>query len=205
MADPAADHVNTPEEELEVEANYKPPPEKTIEQILEADKEDESLRKYKETLLGEAKAGAIVVEPDDPRKVIVKKLALCVTDRPDMELDLTGDLTQLKKQSFVIKEGVSYKIRIDFIVQREIVHGLKYVQKTYRLGVPGVTVDRMTHMVGSYPPKSEIQSYTTPSEDAPAGVMARGSYTVNSLFTDDDKHEHLKWEWSFDIKKDWKE
>lgn len=54
-----------------------------------------------------------------------------------MELDLTGDLAQLKKQTFVIKEGVSYKIRIDFIVQREIVHGLKYVQKTYRLGVPG--------------------------------------------------------------------
>jgi len=68
----------------------------------------------------------------------VKKLALCVADRPDMELDLTGDLSQLKKQTFVIKEGVSYKIRIDFIVQREIVHGLKYVQKTYRLGVPGM-------------------------------------------------------------------
>lgn len=38
---------------------------------------------------------------------------------------------------FTIKEGVQYKIRIDFIVQREIVHGLKYVQKTYRMGVPG--------------------------------------------------------------------
>lgn len=55
-----------------------------------------------------------------------------------MELDLTGDLGQLKKQTFVIKEGVSYRIRIDFIVQREIVHGLKYVQKTYRLGMPGM-------------------------------------------------------------------
>jgi hypothetical protein len=66
-------------------------------------------------------------------------------------------------------------------------------------------VDKMTHMVGSYPPKTEIQSYTTPAEDAPAGVMARGSYSVGSLFTDDDKHEHLKWEWAFEIKKDWKE
>lgn len=60
-----------------------------------------------------------------------------MTDRPDMELDLTGDLDKLKKQVFTIKEGVSYRIRIEFIVQREIVHGLKYVQKTYRLGVPG--------------------------------------------------------------------
>lgn len=69
--------------------------------------------------------------------MIVKKLILRVVDGPQMELDLTGDLSKLKKQTFVIKEGVSYKIQIDFIVQREIVHGLKYVQKTYRLGVPG--------------------------------------------------------------------
>lgn len=67
----------------------------------------------------------------------MKKLALCVLGRPDMELDLTSDISYLKKQTFVIKEGVSYRIRIDFIVQREIVHGLKYVQKTYRLVVPG--------------------------------------------------------------------
>lgn len=80
-------------------------------------------------------------EPNNPRKVIVKKLALCVPDRPDMELDLSGDVSKLKKQVFTIKEGVQYKIRIDFIVQREIVHGLKYVQKTYRLGVPGNTTN----------------------------------------------------------------
>ncbi|XP_034242831.1 rho GDP-dissociation inhibitor 1 [Thrips palmi] len=186
----------------DVDSSYKPPPEKSIEEIMAADKEDESLRKYKEALLGDAKSGAVVVDPNDERKVIVKKLALCVPDRPDMELDLSGDVSQLKKQVFTIKEGVSYKIRIDFIVQREIVHGLKYVQKTYRMGVP---VDKMTHMVGSYPPKTEIQSYTTPAEEAPAGMMARGSYSVQSLFTDDDKHEHLKWEWCFDIKKDWKD
>lgn len=61
MADPTGDHIDVLDEELEVESNYKPPPEKTIEQILETDKEDESLRKYKETLLGEAKAGGIVI------------------------------------------------------------------------------------------------------------------------------------------------
>lgn len=37
----------------------------------------------------------------------------------------------------MIKEGVQYKVRIDFVVQRDIVHGLKYVQKTYRVGVLG--------------------------------------------------------------------
>ncbi|RXG73729.1 Rho GDP-dissociation inhibitor 1 [Armadillidium vulgare] len=97
-------------------------------------------------------------------------------------------------------EGVSYKIKIEFQVQREIVTGLKYIQKTYR---KGICVDKMTQMVGSYAPKEEMQSYVTPLEDAPSGLMARGHYTVKSLFTDDDGHEHLKWDWSFDIKKDW--
>lgn len=40
---------------------YKPPPQKSIEELLKADQEDESLRKYKETLLGIAKEGEIVV------------------------------------------------------------------------------------------------------------------------------------------------
>lgn len=30
--------------------------------------------------------------------MLVKRLALCVADRPDLELDLTGDLNELKKQ-----------------------------------------------------------------------------------------------------------
>jgi len=167
---------------------------------MEADKEDESLRRYKEALLGAAQAEKIVVDDSDPRKVIVKKLALVVEGRDDMVLDLSGDLSKLKKQVFVIKEGVQYKVRIDFIVQREIVHGLKYKQKTSRLGVP---VDNMTHMVGSYPPKKEIQFYLTPAEEAPSGMMARGTYSVQSLFTDDDKNVHLKWDWTFEIKKDW--
>ncbi|XP_040166532.1 rho GDP-dissociation inhibitor 1 isoform X1 [Anopheles arabiensis] len=190
-------------EQEEHDSNYQPPPQKTIEEIMAADAEDESLRKYKEALLGEAQAEKIIFDESDPRKVIVKKLALLVADRDPMELDLTGDLTKLKKNVFVIKEGIQYKIRIDFVVQREIVHGLKYVQKTYRMGVPAIHVDKMVQMVGSYPPKKEIQSYTTPFEEAPSGMMARGTYSVTSLFTDDDKNEHLKWDWSFEIKKDW--
>ena len=56
----------------------------------------------------------------------------------------------------------------------------------------GMTVDKMTHMVGSYAPKATHHCFTTPPEDAPSGMVGRGSYHVASLFTDDDKHEHLK-------------
>jgi Rho GDP-dissociation inhibitor len=186
-------------EEQEVDENYKAPPQKTIEELMKLDDDDESLRRYKETLLG-AQAENIIIDANNPKNVIVKRLVLVVPERDDMILELDGDLSQLKKQMFTIKEGIQYKIRIEFYVQREIVHGLKYVQKTSRLGV---TVDKMNHMVGSYPPKKEIQSFTTNFEEAPSGMLARGEYSVSSLFTDDDKTEHLKWDWSLKVEKDW--
>lgn len=40
-------------------------------------------------------------------------------------------------------------------------------------------------------------------EEAPSGMLARGHYNAISSFVDDDKKEHLKFEWSFDIAKDW--
>ena len=92
-------------------------------------------------------------------------------------------------QTFVLKEGVKFRIRIEFVVQREIVTGLKYVQRTTRKSVP---VDKMVHMVGSYAPKAEAHQYLTPFEDAPSGMLGRGTYRVTSCFTDDYKNEHLK-------------
>lgn len=37
------------------------------------------------------------LDDSDPRKVIVKKLSLLVADRDPMELDLSGDISKLKK------------------------------------------------------------------------------------------------------------
>jgi len=192
MADGPGDDVDH-----DAALGYKAPEKKALDDIMKQDAEDESLNKYKEALLGQ---GAAIVFPEDPRMVIVQKLALTVEGRPDLELDLSGELSELKKKAFVLKEGAAYRVKIYFYVQREIVTGLKYEQKSYR---KGIKVDSTKYMVGSYGPKAELQSYTTPVEEAPSGMLARGSYTVKSLFTDDDKHEHLKWEWTLDIKKDW--
>lgn len=51
----------TTEEYEDIDTNYKPPPEKTIQELLEADQDDESLRKYKEALLGQAQTGPVIV------------------------------------------------------------------------------------------------------------------------------------------------
>jgi len=175
---------------------YKTPDQKTLDEIVSsANTEDDAMKDYTKKLLPE---GSVVVDANNPSSVILKKLAFVVEGRDDLEIDLTGDLST--KPKFDIKEGIKFKIRIDFMVQREIVTGLKYVQKTSRMGVP---VDKMNHMVGSYAPKTEVQSYTTPIEDAPGGLAGRGTYHVYSLFTDDDKKEYLKWEWYINIKRDW--
>ena len=65
----------------------------------------------------------------------------------------------------------SIRIRISFNVQREIVTGLKYVHAVKKMGV---RVENETYMVGSYGPKLEMHEYTTPYDEMPTGMLARG-------------------------------
>eukprot|EP00063_Salmo_salar_P074258 XP_014049093.1 PREDICTED: rho GDP-dissociation inhibitor 1-like [Salmo salar] len=121
-------------EEAEGGVNYKPPAQKSLQEIQELDKDDESLRKYKEALLGNAAAAA---DPNAPNVQVTRLTLMCETAPLPLTLDLQGDLESFKKQSFVLKEGVEYKIKISFKVNKEIVSGLKYAQQTYRKGVKG--------------------------------------------------------------------
>jgi len=179
--------------------NYKAPAQKSLQEIADLDADDESLRKYKEALLGAAKAA----DPNAKVNVVVTRLTLmCDTAPAPLTLDLQGDLDVIKKQSFILKEGVEYKIKISFKVNKEIVSGLKYVQATYR---KGVKVDKSDYMVGSYGPRDTEYEFLTPLEEAPKGLIARGTYNIKSKFTDDDKHDHLSWEWNLNIKKEWKD
>lgn len=73
------------------------------------------------------------------------------------------------------------------------------------LSVP-LSVDKTDYMVGSYGPRpAEEYEFLTTMEEAPKGILARGTYNIKSKFTDDDKYDHLSWEWSLTIKKDWKD
>ncbi|CAJ1053083.1 rho GDP-dissociation inhibitor 1-like [Xyrichtys novacula] len=187
------------ENEEQEQVNYKAPAQKSLKEIHEMDKDDESLRKYKEALLGNSEA---VSDPTVPNVQVTRMCLVCETAPNPLVLDLQGDLEAFKKQAFVLKEGVEYKIKISFKVNREIVSGLKYVQQTYR---KGMRIDKSDYMVGSYGPRSSEYDFLTTVEEAPKGVLARGNYTIKSKFTDDDKHDHLSWEWNLNIKKDWKD
>ncbi|KAK7930758.1 hypothetical protein WMY93_007153 [Mugilogobius chulae] len=102
--------------------NYKPPAQKTVQEIHELDKDDESLRKYKETLLGR------------DRRLYRRQVGL---------------------------------------------HG------------------------GQLRTSENEYDFLTKIDETPKGVLARGNYNIKSKFTDDDKHDHLSWEWNLVIKKDW--
>lgn len=58
-------HVEEDDDELDGKLNYKPPPQKTLQELQELDKDDESLAKYKKSLLGDAPvvAGTALEEP----------------------------------------------------------------------------------------------------------------------------------------------
>ncbi|XP_058938219.1 rho GDP-dissociation inhibitor 2 isoform X2 [Kogia breviceps] len=192
-------HLEEEEEELDGKLNYKPPPQKSLKELQEMDKDDESLTKYKKTLLGD---GPVVADPTAPNVTVTRLTLVCESAPGPITMDLTGDLEALKKETFVLKEGVEYRVKINFKVNKDIVSGLKYVQHTYRTGVK---VDKATFMVGSYGPRPEEYEFLTPTEEAPKGMLARGTYHNKSFFTDDDKHDHLTWEWNLSIKKDWTE
>lgn len=99
------------------------------------DQNDESLRKWKESLgLG---SGQTISDPNDPRKVILLSLGLEVEGRPDIIIDLTqtGALESLNKKPFTIKEGATFRMKARFRVQHDILSGMKYVQVVSRMGV----------------------------------------------------------------------
>ncbi|KAK6006316.1 hypothetical protein QM012_006726 [Aureobasidium pullulans] len=163
---------------------------------------DESLRKWKESLgIG---SGTTIGDASDPRKVIIVSLGLEVEGRPDIIIDLStpGALESLKSKPFTIKEGATFRMKARFRVQHQILSGMKYVQVVKRMGIS----NKMQEMIGSYSPnttdKPEYEKKFE-AETAPSGMMARGHYNAVSKFIDDDEQTHLKFEWSFDIKKDW--
>ncbi|KAK4688816.1 Rho GDP-dissociation inhibitor, partial [Tremellales sp. Uapishka_1] len=162
-------------------------------------KEDESLQRWKMSLgLGPTAGGG-------SKKVVLKTLFLSspTLDNP-ISVDLTqspAELARLKKEMIIIKEGVEYSVGITFVVENEIVSGLKYLQVVKR---SGLKVDKTEAMLGSYGPQDAVYTKVFASEESPSGLLARsGSYVVRSRVVDDDNHVWLDFEWGFKLAKEW--
>lgn len=181
------------QDDLEPEATegFKVGEKKTIDEYQQLDQNDESLRKYKESLgLG---GGTRIGDPNDPRQVIIKSLGLEVEGRPDIIINLEQDgaLADLKNHPFTIKEGATFRMKARFTVHHQILSGLKYVQVVSR----GPLKNKMQEMIGSYSPnttdKPEYEKKFEP-DNAPTGMLGRGKYSAVSKFIDDDQQTHLE-------------
>jgi len=185
---------------------YKVGEKKSVDEYKKLDAEDESLNRWKQSLgIGAGSTGGSLGKPGDGRKVVILQLSLLITGRPDVviNLDSPGALESLSQNPFTIKEGAEYRMRVRFRVQHEVISGLRYLQLVKR---KGIKVDKSEEMMGSYPPNvSETPYYekTFADEEAPSGMLYRGSYNALSKFMDDDQNNHLEFSWSFDIKKSW--
>ncbi|XP_058198915.1 rho GDP-dissociation inhibitor 1-like [Rhododendron vialii] len=191
--------VTEDEDESDVEPKIELGPQFTIKQQLEKDKDDESLRKWKEQLLGSVDINAIgeTLEPE----VKILSLAIKSPGRPDIFLPVP-ESGNPKGLWFTLKEGSRYSLNFTFQVNNNIVSGLKYINTVWKTGVK---VDSAKEMVGTFSPQLEPYTHEMPEETTPTGFFARGSYTAKTKFVDDDNKCYLEINYTFDIRKDWQE
>ena len=200
-----AEKIETDPIEDETGPDYKVGKKVSVNEIMNMDKEDESLRKYKASLgLG---SGEVYSPKDDTRRVVITEMKVICEGRPGgdihYKLDSKESIAKLKDTPFTLKEACNFKISVTFRVQHELCTGLKYVNSVSR---KGIRVAKEETMIGSFAPQKEPYTMTFPRngwEEAPKGLVARGSYKSKIQFIDDDKQNHLEYEYAFDIKKDW--
>ncbi|KAI4344870.1 hypothetical protein L6164_012057 [Bauhinia variegata] len=172
-------------------------PQFSLKEQLEKDKDDESLKKWKEQLLGSVDMSS-VGENKDPEVKIVSLTIIC-RGRPDLVLPIPFT-TDSKKSLFILKEGSQHKLKFTFTVSNNIVSGLKYTNAVWKTGVK---VDNRRKMLGTFSPQQEPYTYEFEEETIPSGWFARGSYAARTKFVDDDGKCYLDVGYYFEIQKHW--
>ncbi|KAJ1259146.1 hypothetical protein BS78_10G131700 [Paspalum vaginatum] len=174
-------------------------PRLSIKEQLDKDKDDESLRRWKEQLLGSVDLGSVgeMLEPD----VKITSLSILSPGRPEIVLPLPAERRSKEKEPwFTLKEGSAYRLKFTFSVADNIVSGLRYTNTVWKTGI---RVDSTKEMLGTFSPQAEPYTYLTPEETTPSGIFARGSYSARTKFLDDDRKCYLEMKYTFDIRRDW--
>ncbi|GAA0150094.1 G-protein modulator [Lithospermum erythrorhizon] len=187
----------TDNDEEDFEGKIQLGPKVTLKEQYEKDKDDESLRKWKEQLLGSVDINTVGEYLDPEVKIL--SLAIKSPGRPDIILPIpeTGNP---KGAWFTLKEGSKYNLKFTFQVSNNIVSGLKYKNTVWKTGLK---VDSAKEMIGTFSPQTEPYTHEMPDETTPSGMFARGSYSARTKFLDDDNKCYLEINYTFEIKKEW--
>lgn len=196
MSESSLCHTEDEDDEA-IESKIRLGPQVTLKELSEKDKDDESLRKWKEQLLGSVDIETIG-ETLDP-EVVIMDLAIKSPGRDDIVLPIPRD-GNVPNPWFTLKEGSRYSLKFTFRVSNNIVSGLKYKNTVWKTGLK---VDSTKEMLGTFSPQQETYTHEMPEDTTPSGMFARGSYSAKTQFLDDDKRVYLELNYSFEIKKDW--
>ncbi|XWS36468.1 hypothetical protein CRYUN_Cryun20dG0088100 [Craigia yunnanensis] len=144
----------------------------SFKEQIEKDKDDDSLRRWKEKLLGclegdlngqmepEVKFYSIGIISDDLGEV----------NHP-LPIDRNGDGILL----FTLNEGSRYQLKLTFTVLHNIVSGITYSNTVWKVGLQ---VDQNKGMLGTFAPQREPYVHILDEETTPSGVLARGIYSA---------------------------
>ncbi|KAI9122261.1 hypothetical protein K1719_006950 [Acacia pycnantha] len=174
---------------------FVPAPPVSLKEQIQLDKEDESLRRWKEKLLG-------CLESDldgkmDP-EVRFHSIGIVSDDFGEIVSPLPVDENQNGRVLFTLKEGSRYQLKLKFTVLHNIVSGLAYSNTVWK---SGLQVEKNKGMLGTFAPQKEPYVHALNEEITPSGVLARGLYSAELKFEDDDRRCHLELKYSFEIKK----
>lgn len=151
-----ASHDQDSDDDNSTVHGYKAPQKVDLGAIVAKDEDDESLTRYKKLLLGNSNNSSSVVnqviDANDTRVVLPIRITLMFENhKPDVTFELKGSIEQLRdlhsKRSVTIKEGETYRTQLEFYVQRDIVTGLKLMNKVLKART--IPVDKSKYMIGN--------------------------------------------------------
>ncbi|XWS47012.1 hypothetical protein CRYUN_Cryun14cG0117400 [Craigia yunnanensis] len=176
-------------------AGFVPGPLVSLKEQIEKDKDDDSLRRWKEKLLG-------CVEEDlngqmEP-EVKFHSIGIISDDLGEVNYPLPIDRNGNGLLVFTLKEGSRYQLKLTFSVLHNIVSGLTYSNTVWKARLQ---VDQNKGMLGTFAPQREPYVHILDEDTTPSGVLARGIYSAKLKFEDDDRRCHMELKYSFEIKK----
>ncbi|KAK8588393.1 hypothetical protein V6N13_087321 [Hibiscus sabdariffa] len=176
-------------------AGFVPGPLLSLKEQIEKDKDDESLRRWKEKLLGCVEGDLNgQMEPE----VKFHSIGIISNDLEEVSHPLPLDSNHEGLVLFTLKEGSQYQLKLTFSVLHNIVSGLTYSNTVWKAGLK---VDQNKGMLGTFAPQREPYEQILDEETTPSGVLARGIYSANLKLEDDDRRCYMELKYAFEIKK----
>ncbi|KAI8004184.1 Rho GDP-dissociation inhibitor 1 [Camellia lanceoleosa] len=144
----------------------------SIKEHLEKDKDDESLRRWKEQLLGSVNVNA--VEETLALDIQILGLSILCPGRPDLVLEIPAN-GDPKGMWFTLKEDTCFHLRFSIQVSNNIVSSLRYINTVWK------TIDRSKQMVGTFRSQAAPYMHEMPKETTPSKMT---NLTLSNVMSD---------------------